>query len=503
MIGVAAALEDGSVAWAPAAEIDVVEPDPPPEPWQRANADGPSVAICMATFNPPQGLLERQIDSVREQRHGNWVCCISDDHSAPERFAALERLVAGDERFRVSRAARHLGHYENFERALRMAPSDCDFVALCDQDDRWHPDKLEVLLTAIGDAQLVYSDARLVDEGGRVISETYWSRRRNNHTNLTSLLIANTVTGAASLARRDLLDHALPFPPRLGHPYHDHWLAVAALTRGRIEYVDRPLYDYVQHGGAQIGHAGANAGAPRGLRSLRGARSASDLEPAADVRELARHLLLRRLPHSPLRGRGRAPLRPPELAAQAPRAAPGDRLGLVQAGPGSLERAAHSRALRPQRDARLGGGGGSRPPLAPLGRGDLGAPAPAPAGARRVAAAKPRGVHGPRGRLEPTRQRAGREDPAARAARERRGTRPREPAPADDRPARTSSAATRPSSTSPVASPSGAVACAWSRWIQPLRCQGAGARRWSPTPACATSSSGSSSSSAGRVRRLR
>jgi hypothetical protein len=37
------------------------------------------------------------------------------------------------------------------------------------------------------------------------------------------------------------------------------------MARGRIEYVDAPLYDYVQHGGAVIGHAAANK--PR--RSMR------------------------------------------------------------------------------------------------------------------------------------------------------------------------------------------------------------------------------------------
>ncbi len=36
-------------------------------------------------------------------------------------------------------------------------------------------------------------------------------------------------------------------------PYHDHWLALVALASGEVAYVDRPLYDYVQHGGAVQG----------------------------------------------------------------------------------------------------------------------------------------------------------------------------------------------------------------------------------------------------------
>ena len=71
--------------------------------------------------------------------------------------------------------------------------------------------------------------------------------------------LANTVTGAASMFRRDLLDDALPLPSAPGPVYHDHWLALVALARGEIRYIDAPLYDYVQHERAFLGHSAANA----------------------------------------------------------------------------------------------------------------------------------------------------------------------------------------------------------------------------------------------------
>jgi glycosyltransferase involved in cell wall biosynthesis len=220
---------------------------------------GPRVAICMATYNPPPELLRRQLDSVRAQSHDNWMCVISDDHSSEEGFEMLRAEVAGDERFLVDRNDRRLGFYGNFERALSMAPPSADYVTLCDQDDRWHPEKLERLLERIADgAQLVYSDARVVDPQGNLIHDSYWSERRNNYTNFASLLLANSVTGAASLFRRELLDDVLPFPPKLDLAFHDHWLATIALALGRIDYLDERLYDYVQHEGAVIGHSTAN-----------------------------------------------------------------------------------------------------------------------------------------------------------------------------------------------------------------------------------------------------
>jgi glycosyltransferase involved in cell wall biosynthesis len=253
-----ATLDDGSepvvvLASIPTARSDEAVAVTEPEP-----AAGPFVAICMATYEPAMDLFERQIDSIRAQTHRNWICVVSDDCSSPERFAALQETLADDPRFVISRSSRRLRFYHNFERALSLAPADADYVAMADQDDYWHPDKLETLLGEIGNAQLVYSDARIIRPSGEPIAETYWGRRRNNHSSLISLLMANSVTGAASLFRRDLLAYALPFPPGQFTHFHDHWVALTALALGEIAYVDRPLYDYVQHGEAVLGHARAN-----------------------------------------------------------------------------------------------------------------------------------------------------------------------------------------------------------------------------------------------------
>ena len=223
----------------------------------------------MATFNPDRELFRRQIESIRNQAGCEWHCFISDDHSGDEGLAAIEAVLAGDERFTLSRAEANLGFYRNFERALRMVPDDFDLIALSDQDDIWHEEKLASLAAGIGDAELVYSDQRLVDEQGNLIASTYWTTRRNSWDDLISLLVANTVTGAASMVRSSLLRLALPFPELPGDQYHDHWLALVALASGEIAYVDRPLYDYVQHGGAVLGHEKANEGLMRfGWRRL-------------------------------------------------------------------------------------------------------------------------------------------------------------------------------------------------------------------------------------------
>jgi glycosyltransferase involved in cell wall biosynthesis len=252
-----AALASGATVQAPVATLDAAGAIADPVPWSPIDhAD--AVAICMATYNPPPELFHRQIESIRAQTHENWICVISDDCSDEGGTATIRTEVGDDPRFVVSRAPRRLGFYGNFERALAMAPRQARYIAPADQDDCWDPEKVSVLLSRIGAAKLIYSDARVVSRDGTLIADTYWSTRRNNHSDLVSLLVANAVTGAASLLDREVLEYALPFPPAQFAHFHDHWLALVARSIGEIDFVDRPLYDYVQHGAASLGHAGAN-----------------------------------------------------------------------------------------------------------------------------------------------------------------------------------------------------------------------------------------------------
>jgi glycosyltransferase involved in cell wall biosynthesis len=246
-------------------------PVTPARAWQRRGgpAQASTIAVCMATYRPDPVLLRAQIDSIRAQTDTNWTCVISDDFSEPERYEQILEIVEGDPRFSVSRAPEWIGFYRNFERALTLAPPEAQLIALSDQDDVWYPDKLATLRANIGSGALVYSDQRLTDRAGQVLRDTMWVGRSNNRTNMASMLFANTVTGAAMLIRRDVVERALPFPECPGMQFHDHWLALVALASGRLEYVDRPLYDYVQHGGAILGRVAAPRVTGRVRRRLR------------------------------------------------------------------------------------------------------------------------------------------------------------------------------------------------------------------------------------------
>ena len=59
-------------------------------------------------------LFRRQIESIREQTHENWVCVISDDASGDERLEAMREVLGGDPRFRLHASDEQRGVYRNF-----------------------------------------------------------------------------------------------------------------------------------------------------------------------------------------------------------------------------------------------------------------------------------------------------------------------------------------------------------------------------------------------------
>lgn len=206
------------------------------------------VTICMATYNPNIDLFKKQINSIINQSYQNWICIINDDCSIMSLYDEMNEIIKKDKRFIIRRNETNLGFYRNFEQCLSYVSKDTKYVALSDQDDLWYENKLEACLNAFDEnTSLVYSDMKIVTENGQVLSNTYWENRKNHYKNLEPLILANTITGAASVFKSSLLEKILPFPERVGDSYHDWWVGLCSYMDGNIKYINEPLYDYVQH----------------------------------------------------------------------------------------------------------------------------------------------------------------------------------------------------------------------------------------------------------------
>ena len=235
--------------WFEAGTIDVAPP------LVRIQSGTPAtVAIAMATYNPKPALFQAQLDSIRAQTMHDWRLVVSDESDDDAAHARVHAAVAGDRRIRVIHGER-LGFVGNFERALAELDRRSPYFALSDQDDVWYPEKLARLTAAIerDGTALAYGGMRITSETGAVIDESFFSWRQRHGETTEELLLVNTVTGCAALARMSLIQHILPIP-RYAGAFHDMWIALVASRKGGIAYIEGPLQDYVQHSSNVQGH---------------------------------------------------------------------------------------------------------------------------------------------------------------------------------------------------------------------------------------------------------
>lgn len=195
----------------------------------------------LCTYNGER-FLQAQVDSLLQQTWRNMEIIISDDHSTDGTREILQQYTA-DPRFHITYQPINLGAIGNFEFATRQASGE--YIAFCDQDDVWLPEKIEKLYAAIGDQWLVYSDSILIDENGQSLRKNLSDlRKMYSGKDTRGFVFSNVVWGHTMMINRQLLAHVLPIPT--GIP-HDIWFAFKAATLTGIHYLDEPLSLYRQH----------------------------------------------------------------------------------------------------------------------------------------------------------------------------------------------------------------------------------------------------------------
>lgn len=220
-------------------------------------------AVVMCTYNGERFVAE-QLASVLAQTQLPDELVVVDDASTDDTWSILERECASAEAAGIAvtlrRNAANLGYVANFDRALALA--DAELLFLCDQDDVWHPHKIERMVQVFErrpELDLLHTDARLVDAAGAELGCGLFEALEITSEELALehggqafdvLLRRNVVTGATAAVRREAVRRASPFPP---HWVHDEWLAMSCAMSGTIDCLEEPLIDYRQHGGNQIG----------------------------------------------------------------------------------------------------------------------------------------------------------------------------------------------------------------------------------------------------------
>jgi glycosyltransferase involved in cell wall biosynthesis len=218
----------------------------------------PLISVAVATYNG-SAFLREQLDSIYSQTYKNLEVVVCDDKSTDNTAAILDeysKLYAlkyhvNDKNLRV---------VKNFERAINLCSGE--YVALCDQDDVWLPDKIEKSLAMMRRLEeqfgkniplLVFTDLKVVDEQLRVRHPSFWQLMKHNpdHHTLNRLLVGHLVTGCTILANKNLVKMVAEIPPNAF--MHDMWLAWTAAYFGKIAYIREPTVLYRQHHNNVVG----------------------------------------------------------------------------------------------------------------------------------------------------------------------------------------------------------------------------------------------------------
>jgi glycosyltransferase involved in cell wall biosynthesis len=211
----------------------------------------PLVSVVLGTYNG-EAYLHEQLRSVLAQTWPALEIIAIDDCSGDRTVDILREYAGRDPRMRVVVNERNLGFVRNFEKGCRLAGGK--YIALCDQDDYWFPEKIAKMVAAIDGYPMVYCDSDLCDEAlqplGRRISDLV---HYQSFGDCRQLCVFSRMYGHATLITRDLFARASPF---LEEVPHDGWLAYHATLYGGVLYLPEVLVKYRQHAGNVFGVVG-------------------------------------------------------------------------------------------------------------------------------------------------------------------------------------------------------------------------------------------------------
>ena len=217
----------------------------------------------MCTYNGARH-LEPQLQSIAAQTLPPAELIVCDDGSSDQTLSILEAFAnTASFPVKIHRNPINLGYTGNFEKAITLCSGK--FIALCDQDDLWHPEKLAKQI-AIFDADSscggVFTNGNLIYPGNVHSNRTLWQSIRfglkeqqdfadgPNGSVARSLLRGNVVTGMTLMFRASLRDRLLPIPKNW---IHDAWLAWMICLHSKLAACPDRLVSYRVHESQQVG----------------------------------------------------------------------------------------------------------------------------------------------------------------------------------------------------------------------------------------------------------
>jgi hypothetical protein len=221
------------------------------------------VSVAMCTYNGATFLSE-QLNSILTQTQPPNELVVCDDGSTDATRQIIEDFAQkAPFEVKLSCNSSTLKVTKNFEKAIGLCTGD--IVFLCDQDDVWKSDKVAKIVEAFAtnpQAQLVYSNADLINERGELLPKTQWEILRLYPPQIAAwkagkaaelMLGGNRITGCMVAFRRAFVQSLTPFPTHIPEYIHDGWIGIVGAVKNEICLLEECLTQYRQHPQQQIG----------------------------------------------------------------------------------------------------------------------------------------------------------------------------------------------------------------------------------------------------------
>lgn len=200
------------------------------------------ISVCIATYNGERYLL-KQLESILPQLGENDEVIISDDGSKDATYGVINTI--NDSRIRwIENRGVHSPAF-NFENALKHAKGD--IIVLADQDDEWELDRIKLGVEVLRSEKVwcVLNNRSLIDSLGNKF-KTQCDEVDPVQASFLHQVWHNPYIGCCMMFKRELLDLALPFPPKM--PMHDLWIGWLGAKLKKNAYIKTPLVRYRRHG---------------------------------------------------------------------------------------------------------------------------------------------------------------------------------------------------------------------------------------------------------------
>ncbi len=211
------------------------------------------IHVLVCTYQGER-FISDQLDSILAQTYSVIEIHVFDDCSTDKTRDIVQEYCDKNSNIYLHINESNLGFLKNFEHAINSTSSN--YVALCDQDDVWHVDKLKLSMQALKALEeqypdtpaLIHTDLSLINDLGDIIHPSFFEKKSINISKAKSLsrVMGHCgVMGNTILMNRLLAEKALPFPK--GLKYHDYWLALINELYGVRKTIIESLVQYRIH----------------------------------------------------------------------------------------------------------------------------------------------------------------------------------------------------------------------------------------------------------------